>query len=67
VVPSERVARAVFTHCGSQIVAGDERGAEARIRYLGRERDIDARIAHDGMVLALRPGGRRRLTRARRA
>jgi phosphoribosyl 1,2-cyclic phosphodiesterase len=64
---SERVARAVFTHCGSQIVAGDERGAEARIRHLGRERDIDARIAPRRDGARARPGGRRRLTRARRA
>jgi phosphoribosyl 1,2-cyclic phosphodiesterase len=51
---SEGVRRAAFTHCGSQIVAGDEPGAEARIRLLGRAYHVETRVAHDGMVLALR-------------
>jgi phosphoribosyl 1,2-cyclic phosphodiesterase len=51
---SEGVANAVFTHCGSQIVAGDERGAEARIRLLGRAYGVETFVAHDGMALTLR-------------
>jgi phosphoribosyl 1,2-cyclic phosphodiesterase len=48
------VRRAVFTHCGSQIVAGDERRIGARIRAWGRERGVDACIAHDGLEMVLR-------------
>jgi phosphoribosyl 1,2-cyclic phosphodiesterase len=47
------VRRAVFTHCGSEIVKGDARTTAAEVRTLGRERGIDARIAHDGLELAL--------------
>ena len=43
------VRRAVFTHCGSQIVGGDERVLGALVRRLGRERGVEARIAYDGM------------------
>jgi hypothetical protein len=43
------VKRAIFTHCGSQIVGGDERVLGPLARHLGRERGIEARIAHDGM------------------
>jgi phosphoribosyl 1,2-cyclic phosphodiesterase len=49
----EKVDRAVFTHCGSQIVGGDERLLCALVRRLGRERGVEARIAHDGMELSL--------------
>jgi ribonuclease BN (tRNA processing enzyme) len=46
----EGVPEAVFTHCGTQIVGGDERKLGALIRSLARERRLhDARIAHDGM------------------
>jgi phosphoribosyl 1,2-cyclic phosphodiesterase len=50
---AEGVATAVFTHCGSQIVAGDERASEARIARLGRAMGVEARVAYDGMGLAL--------------
>jgi len=42
------VRRAVFTHCGSQIVGGDERVLGTLVRRLGRERGVEARIAYDG-------------------
>lgn len=48
------VARAVFTHCGSEIVEGDERTLRARVRAMGRERGVEAAIAHDGMEMVLR-------------
>ncbi len=48
-----RVGSAIFTHCGSQIVGGDERVLGALVRRLGRERQVAARIAHDGLVLDL--------------
>ena len=47
------VPRAIFTHCGSQIVGGDGRVLGALVRRLGRERGIEARIAYDGMQLSL--------------
>jgi phosphoribosyl 1,2-cyclic phosphodiesterase len=49
----EGVKRAIFTHCGSEIVGGDGRKIAARVRRLGAEHDIGASIAHDGMTLNL--------------
>src|SRR6266508_3747992 len=49
-----KVRRAVFTHCGSEIVKGDARASAAKVRALGRERGIEAWISHDGLELALR-------------
>jgi phosphoribosyl 1,2-cyclic phosphodiesterase len=50
------VREAVFTHCGSQIVAGDARRSEARVAVMAAAYGIEARVAHDGMTLDL--GGR---------
>jgi phosphoribosyl 1,2-cyclic phosphodiesterase len=50
----EGVPRAIFTHCGSQIVKGDERVLGAKLRALARERGVHAEIAHDGMEVILR-------------
>ena len=50
---AESVVRAVFTHCGSQILR-DEEGAGERVAELGRKRGIRAAIAHDGLQLVLR-------------
>lgn len=49
----ESVTRAVFTHCGSQIIR-DEEAARGRVAVLARERGVRASIAHDGMRLVLR-------------
>jgi len=49
---AQLVRRAIFTHCGSQIVGGDERVLGALVRRLGRERGVEARIAYDGMELS---------------
>jgi len=49
----EHVSRAIFTHCGSQIVTGDERVLGARVKEMGKERNVDARIAYDGLVIKL--------------
>lgn len=49
----EGVRRAIFTHCGSEIVGGDGRKLAARLRRLARARDVEARIAYDGMTLEL--------------
>src|SRR6266487_4571146 len=50
----EGVARAIITHCGSEIVTGDECGLAAKLRGMGIERGLEAGIAHDGMELILR-------------
>ncbi|MEH2534255.1 phosphoribosyl 1,2-cyclic phosphodiesterase [Bradyrhizobium sp. AZCC 1588] len=46
------VERAIFTHCGSQIVRTGARAAQFLVRRLGREHGIDARVARDGDRLA---------------
>jgi phosphoribosyl 1,2-cyclic phosphodiesterase len=51
---ANRVPRAVFTHCGSEIVKGDTRVVAGRVDALGRERSIRAEIAYDGFGLVLR-------------
>jgi len=50
----EGVDRAVITHCGSEIVTGDERRLGAKLRRMGRERSVDVRIAWDGLEIVLR-------------
>ena len=49
----EGVPRAIFTHCGSEIVEGDERTLGAKIREMAEERGVTAEIAHDGMEVIL--------------
>ena len=49
----EKVGRAIFTHCGSEIVRGDARRVKARVRDLGREHGVDASLAYDGLTLSL--------------
>jgi phosphoribosyl 1,2-cyclic phosphodiesterase len=49
----ERVSQAIITHCGSEIVTGDERKLSAKLRSLAAERGVDVRIAYDGMKLTL--------------
>jgi phosphoribosyl 1,2-cyclic phosphodiesterase len=51
---AEGVPRAIFTHCGSEIVKGEGPELTARVRAMGRERAVDARIARDGMRIRLR-------------
>ena len=50
----EGVPKAVITHCGSEIVKGDERSLGAKIRELARERGVHVEIAYDGMEVILR-------------
>ncbi len=47
----EGVPRAIITHCGKQIVGGDEKEVAARVRELAEERGVDAEIAYDGLVV----------------
>jgi phosphoribosyl 1,2-cyclic phosphodiesterase len=50
----EGVPRAIITHCGSEIVTGNEARISDKLRTMGRERRIEALIAYDGMELVLR-------------
>ena len=49
----EGVPRAIITHCGSEIVNGDERALQAQLAAIAAERGVQASIAHDGMKLTL--------------
>lgn len=49
----EGVLQAVFTHCGSEIVEGDERALTVRVQEMAEERQVEAQIAHDGMTITL--------------
>jgi phosphoribosyl 1,2-cyclic phosphodiesterase len=48
------VPRAIITHCGAEIVAGDRDEIEARLGEMADERGVEAQIAHDGWQVALR-------------
>ena len=45
----EGVSTMFVTHCGSDIVGGDERRVSAALRVLGREHHVDVVIARDGL------------------
>jgi phosphoribosyl 1,2-cyclic phosphodiesterase len=49
----ERVPRAIITHCGSEIVVGDERKILAYLRAIAAERGVEVKIAYDGMKVKL--------------
>jgi phosphoribosyl 1,2-cyclic phosphodiesterase len=50
---AEAVPRAIFTHCGSQIVRADGRTSAGAVRRLGRAAGVEAAIARDGLRLEL--------------
>jgi phosphoribosyl 1,2-cyclic phosphodiesterase len=50
----EGVPRAVFTHCGSGIVNGDERKLGPKLRRMAEERGVEATFAYDGLEIVLR-------------
>jgi len=49
----EGVARALITHCGSEIVGMESRVANRVVRDLGLERGVSAQIAFDGLEVTL--------------
>jgi phosphoribosyl 1,2-cyclic phosphodiesterase len=49
----EGVPKAIITHCGTEIVTGDEHKLPAKLRAMAAERGIKVRIAYDGMKLEL--------------
>lgn len=48
------VPEAIITHCGAQIVEGNERTIAARLREWGKERGVTVSFAHDGLERILR-------------
>jgi phosphoribosyl 1,2-cyclic phosphodiesterase len=49
----EGVPRAIITHCGSEIVTGDERELSRKLWAVAAARGVEACIAYDGMKLEL--------------
>jgi phosphoribosyl 1,2-cyclic phosphodiesterase len=49
----EGVPHAIITHCGSEIVTGDESRLSAQLDALAAERGVQVRIAYDGMKVKL--------------
>jgi phosphoribosyl 1,2-cyclic phosphodiesterase len=49
----EGVPRAIITHCGSEIVTGDEGEISAKIHAMAAERGIEVQIAYDGMKVRI--------------
>jgi hypothetical protein len=50
----ENVPEMIVTHCGTQIVGGNERKLQARTNASADERNVRARIAYDAMEMVLR-------------
>ena len=49
----EGVPRAIITHCGREIVTGNERKISEFISSMGRERSVDTRLAYDKMKVTV--------------
>ncbi len=50
----EGVPRAIFTHCGSQIVKGNTRALNKKLQLIGEEYGVEVGFAYDGMTIILR-------------
>lgn len=50
----EGVPRAIISHCGKEIVEGDETALESELRAMAEERGVRASLAHDGLEVVLR-------------
>lgn len=49
----ENVPRAIFTHCGSEIVTSDSKTISASLAKWAEERSVQAQVAFDGMEIPL--------------
>jgi phosphoribosyl 1,2-cyclic phosphodiesterase len=47
------VGRAIFTHCGSELVRANHRHVRADVQRMGRALDVDADLAWDGRTIVL--------------
>lgn len=52
----EHVPRAIFTHCGSEIVTSDSETISTRLAKWAEEKSIQAQVAFDGMELPFESG-----------
>ena len=50
----EGIPEAIISHCGKEIVEGDERTLGAELRAMAKERGVEASFAHDGLERVLR-------------
>ncbi len=50
----EGVPKMIITHCGTEVVTGEDKGIMDKISALARERGVEAEIAWDGMEIVLR-------------
>lgn len=50
----EGVPKMIVTHCGSQIVTGEEEGVRDKVAAYAEERGVGVEIAYDGMEIILR-------------
>ena len=50
----EKVARALFTHCGTALVTMSHAQGAARVQALGRARGVQAELARDGLTKLIR-------------
>ncbi len=50
----EGVPHAIISHCGREIVEGDERTIGAELRAMAEERGVEAELAYDGLERVLR-------------
>lgn len=50
----EDVPKAIFTHCGTEIVESDLRKLSPKLEAMARERNLQAQIAFDGYEVVLR-------------
>jgi phosphoribosyl 1,2-cyclic phosphodiesterase len=49
----EGVTKMIVSHCGTQIVTGEEKGILDEIAALAREREVEVEVAWDGMVISV--------------
>lgn len=48
-----KVPRAIFTHCGSEIVKGNPQNLNKQIKKLSKETNVKSRFAYDGMKITI--------------
>jgi phosphoribosyl 1,2-cyclic phosphodiesterase len=48
------VPRAIFTHCGAEIVEDADQTVQAKLQGLAKDREVEVQIAYDGLEVVLR-------------
>jgi hypothetical protein len=49
----EKISRAIFTHCGEELISDQTSEIEKEIQVLGEKLGVEALIARDGMEMSL--------------